>query len=513
MPLHRNVAHPMGIVWKKYDGTHPVPYYVLYRRAQGTLQHFLECNSPRPTADATLGYLADVLAALGHFSEHGFVHRDLKPDNVLLYSTKDASYAAIADFDCSRLAGANPTRGIGSKLIAAPETRRHETSSVSPQSDMWSFGCLCLTARWRLLASTPFAAADPLALLIEEVFEPHGYNHCTQQHVDKCLDGIFASRGPPEWDPTLLGERWIRQCLMLEPAARPPPVMPGSSDDSSRSQLATYTKRVLEDPKNPASWLSLGRSLRKTRQVEISGIFYSKKDCFICSLDLNYTSYAWNELGCTMGAKDVVQVGGVDRTQRDCFLEALRLNPTSSTAWSNLGHMMGAKDVVQVGGVDRTKQDCNLEALRLDPTNSAAWNNLGHTMGTKDVAQVGGVDRTKQDCFLEALRLDPTNFIAWSNLGTTMGTKDVVQVGGVDRTERDCFLEALRLDPTYSSAWNNLGATMGRWINLGHMMGTKDVVKVGGVDRTQRDCYLEALRLDPTNSVARGNLDRRCSIC
>jgi serine/threonine protein kinase len=368
---HRNVAHPVGVVWRDYDGKqHRVPYYVLYRRAQGTLQDYLFPAGGRPVLGPTVGYLNDVLAGLEHLSKTTVVHRDVKPENILLYSTKGDSYAAIGDFDCSRRAGANPTRGIGTKRIAAPETRLRDTVVVTPQADMWSFGCLCLTARWALQRfSDPLASADPLDTLSDEVFEHHGYANSTQQHIDACLDGVFGRLKPPV-DETLISEKWIRQCLMIDPTARPAAVsMSLSSPNTVSSQLLVNMALVQTDPTRASSWYRLGTSLRSDQHVDMFGERASRTSCFVKALSLDRTiADAWLCLGFGLTAQQVVQVAGKDYTKQACYLEALKLDPTYSKAWNNLGHTMSAQQVVQVAGKDYTKEACFVEAERLNPT-------------------------------------------------------------------------------------------------------------------------------------------------
>ncbi|EQC1055751.1 protein kinase domain-containing protein [Providencia rettgeri] len=102
--------------------------------------------------DHTLGSnlqkaLFDVLAGLEHLHNAGYVHRDLKPDNILKYSDGINSYYAISDFglisainsESTHLTGTNATGGTA--LYAAPELM-DDFKRATPAADIYSFGAI-----------------------------------------------------------------------------------------------------------------------------------------------------------------------------------------------------------------------------------------------------------------------------------------------------------------------------------------------------------------------------------
>jgi serine/threonine-protein kinase len=107
-----------------------VRYYVMPYETGLSLRERLARDGPLP-ADEVVVVLRDVCDALAHAHERGVVHRDIKPDNVLLYGR----HAMVADFGVARLAAAEPPGGPGSGLllgtpIPAPITAPTSTPSA-----------------------------------------------------------------------------------------------------------------------------------------------------------------------------------------------------------------------------------------------------------------------------------------------------------------------------------------------------------------------------------------------
>ncbi|KAJ7974430.1 Mitogen-activated protein kinase kinase [Quillaja saponaria] len=97
-------------------------------------------------------YTRSILRGLAHIHECGYVHCDLKPDNILLVpvssknSFKGFNYMAkIADFGLSKAVKQNK-RGRwdiglrGTPVYMAPETVLENIQG--PQSDVWALGCV-----------------------------------------------------------------------------------------------------------------------------------------------------------------------------------------------------------------------------------------------------------------------------------------------------------------------------------------------------------------------------------
>lgn len=132
------------------------------------LRDYLDRKGP-PELPLALAVMRQVAAALLRASEIGIVHRDVKPENILL--TRKAE-VKVADFGLSRDFAAegrplNLTQSgmtLGTPLYMSPEQVRGEP--VDHRTDLYSFGVTC----YHLLAGhPPFRGATPFEVAIQHV--------------------------------------------------------------------------------------------------------------------------------------------------------------------------------------------------------------------------------------------------------------------------------------------------------------------------------------------------------
>jgi len=93
-------------------------YLVLEYLAGGDLQSLVRKQKiPLKTA---LNYIEQICAGLGHAHRNGIIHRDIKPQNLLL--TSDLSTVKIADFGVARVTVSDsPITRVGTNIYAPPE--------------------------------------------------------------------------------------------------------------------------------------------------------------------------------------------------------------------------------------------------------------------------------------------------------------------------------------------------------------------------------------------------------
>ena len=123
-------------------------YIVLEYMAGGDLQGRL--RRQKLGLKTALDYIEQTCAGLSHAHERGIIHRDIKPQNLLL--TADESTVKIADFGVARFSIADsPITRVGTNVYAPPEHsplhagRANGLGKLTPASDIYSLAKTCYT--------------------------------------------------------------------------------------------------------------------------------------------------------------------------------------------------------------------------------------------------------------------------------------------------------------------------------------------------------------------------------
>ncbi len=107
------------------------------------------------------------LSALRHAHEAGIIHRDIKPQNILV---DRQGYIKVADFGIARMVGANTMQDSEGKPSVMgsvhyfPRNRPGETAAVA--SDLYSVGVVLYEM---LTGTVPFEGETPVAIAIQHV--------------------------------------------------------------------------------------------------------------------------------------------------------------------------------------------------------------------------------------------------------------------------------------------------------------------------------------------------------
>ncbi len=158
------------------------------------------------TIAEVVSILRDVSRALAYAHEHGVVHRDIKPDNVLL----SGHTAVVTDFGIAKAiaaaaqgpAGATLTQlgtAVGTPMYMAPEQAAGDPAT-DHRADIYAFGCMAYEL---ITGQAPFAGLTPHRLLVA--------------HMSESPKPVADLR--PDCPPALAS--LVMQCVAKEPGSRP----------------------------------------------------------------------------------------------------------------------------------------------------------------------------------------------------------------------------------------------------------------------------------------------------
>ena len=192
------LSHPHIVPIHRVGETRGFVFFVMAYVSGDTLGARLRQRGPL-SPDAAARMLREVAWALAYAHGRGIVHRDVKPDNILLEA--DSGRALVTDFGIARAATeeeiTDPGRLMGTAHFMSPEQASGET--VDGRSDLYSLGVVGFLA---LSGRVPFDAPSPAALLLRHVHEPapsltnmaSGVPPRLADVVDRCLAKRPADR-------------------------------------------------------------------------------------------------------------------------------------------------------------------------------------------------------------------------------------------------------------------------------------------------------------------------------
>ena len=234
-------------------------YYIMPYVEGESLRHRLSREGRLPSG-AAVSVLRDVARALEYAHAHGVVHRDVKPDNILL----SGSAAAVADFgiakalDSALTAGAPGSAGTSGQAAGVPETLTRVGTSlgtpaymapeqaagdpdVDARADVYAWGVVA----YELLAGAPpFVGRAAHQLIAAHIGEPPPPLPVRAPELPVALAALVMRC--LEKDPAKRPQSATEVLTALEVARTPsdarhsPEVLPGSSRVTSGPRLRAF---------------------------------------------------------------------------------------------------------------------------------------------------------------------------------------------------------------------------------------------------------------------------------
>jgi len=162
------LSHPHIVPIYTVDEVDPYVFFAMAYVDGETLGARVRTRGPLPPSEAAR-MLREVAWALGHAHEQGVVHRDVKPDNILLEAA--TGRALVADFGIAGLQQDAGTQQTG-EVVGTPEFMSPEQAAgarVDAQSDLYSLGAVAFYA---LSGRVPFTGATSVEILAQHMTQP-----------------------------------------------------------------------------------------------------------------------------------------------------------------------------------------------------------------------------------------------------------------------------------------------------------------------------------------------------
>ncbi|KAG5475124.1 hypothetical protein CUR178_04575 [Leishmania enriettii] len=187
----------------------------------------LMCLPQSPTTpfmayDRVQHYFKQLLLALSSLHDRNIVHRDVKPENILLNKRRTQVVLSDFGFACHCAPGSKLHRACGTLKYCAPELLREYPSYDGRKVDVWAAG---VTLYVMLFGGLPYRCSrnEPDALL--ELIETTAYclPHPIPALIEDMLQRMLCVDSAQRWSvKQLLQHPWMSVMELCSPSARSP---------------------------------------------------------------------------------------------------------------------------------------------------------------------------------------------------------------------------------------------------------------------------------------------------
>ncbi len=409
--------------------------------------------------------------ALDFAHSHGVVHRDVKPENILLV----AGHALLSDFGVARALAPNHLQtltaagaALGTPYYMSPEQASGERD-IDGRSDLYALGCIIFEM---LHGSRPFEGINPMATMAQHVTrQPPRVVGMQAPLEDAVADAVACMLRK---DPAERLQSASSFAALLESASRSKTTTAESGAVERTASREEHTKVLVFDFTNISAasdldWLTVGIAetisvdLRRIGGVRVVGSDAPTRRRMSAALDGAAVDAAIAQrLGRSVGARWVV-AGGFQRAGT-----RLRLTPQFFDV--ETGESVGVEKIdgtmdeifeLQDKVVAQLAKELNIhlttdEIALIGRPETARMQAYELYARGRQAALEFGVEsmRIADDYFRRAIAIDPHYALAWAGLGSLLMPR-LLSTGRFDGLDESvaALKRALELDPALAEPY------------------------------------------------------------
>ncbi|HJQ23842.1 MAG TPA: protein kinase, partial [Blastocatellia bacterium] len=189
--LLANLQHPNILPLHDSGVVSGSPYYVMPFVSGESLRDLLRRDGRLPIARA-MRIAEESAAALGYAHRQGVVHRDVKPENILLSD----GHVLLADFGIARAVSQSVDDSltstsvvIGTPLYMSPEQSMAD-KQIDERSDVYSLACVVFEM---MTGQAPFAGGGQVAVIAARFLKPAPLASSLRTDVPRHVDSAIAA--------------------------------------------------------------------------------------------------------------------------------------------------------------------------------------------------------------------------------------------------------------------------------------------------------------------------------
>jgi hypothetical protein len=210
-------------------------YIVMKYVPAGTLKE--QVSAGTLSLEQIVDVLCQIAEALDCAHQHGIIHRDVKPSNVLM---DQGRWALLTDFGLARMVEGSAQLtasgvGVGTPAYMAPE--QGKGAKVDARADVYSLGILLFEM---LTGRVPFDAETPMAVVVKHITDRLPMPRSLDPTIPELVEGVVLRALAKEPDDRYASAGALAAALQdavrattawpdLEPAPFEPPPMPAEA--------------------------------------------------------------------------------------------------------------------------------------------------------------------------------------------------------------------------------------------------------------------------------------------